>query len=94
MSPQVKFAFAKLTWLQKYVPGWIYLERFIVAIGAEAHFLQADIKYGKGARQRYADVCRKYVETYAPEEYHELLLPKETEVQVACKRRIFDDGYM
>lgn len=76
------------------IPGFTRIERFGVAMFLESHFLQADKKWGKGARDRYAAVCRRYVEQSAPKEYHSMLIPSPDEVQVACKRRIFDDGYM
>ncbi len=77
---------------QRYVPGWINFERKLVAFSAESHFIQADTFYGKGARQRYADVCLKYITEYAPEKYHKLLVPTSETTPVACKRRIFDES--
>jgi hypothetical protein len=76
------------------IPGFTLIERFGVTMFLESHFLQADRKWGKGARKRYSKVCTKYIQDCAPKEYHDMLIPTEKEVQVACKRRIFDDGYM
>ena len=94
LSPQPKNPYRYLGWLEKYIPGFIRLERLGLALFMESHFLQSDRKYGKGARERYAQVCREYVERCAPPEYHDLLIPDESKIQVACKRRIFDSGYM
>lgn len=94
VSPQLKNPFKAFGFLERYVPGWSRLERLGIALFLESHFLQADRKYGKGARKRYAKVCRRYITSCAPKEYHELLLPTQKELQVACKRRIIDAGYM
>ncbi len=78
-------------------PLWPSIERYILAKSIDSTFLQADRKYGEGARQRYADVCARYIREYAPPEYEKMLLPTTEEIPVACKRRVFDDyknGYI
>lgn len=57
-------------------------------------FVQALKKDGGPARARFARLCHKYITQCAPPEYHELLLPNEAEIPVACKRRVFDAGYI
>lgn len=94
VSPQLSDLFEPFAVFNKYVPGFYRFERLCVALFLESHFIQADKKWGEGARKRYAAVCEKYIRSCAPKEYHEMLIPTREEVQVACKRRIFDAGYM
>jgi hypothetical protein len=57
-------------------------------------FVQALKAEGGPARARFAKLCHKYIKECAPPEYHDLLLPNEAEIPVACKRRVFDAGYI
>ncbi|PWN45832.1 FAD/NAD(P)-binding domain-containing protein [Ceraceosorus guamensis] len=81
-------------WIQRNLAGFAALERWVIALVIETHFLQAFKHDGVAARERFANVCRKYVKECAPPEYHHLLLPDPEKVPVACKRRIFDNGYI
>ncbi|CEH12873.1 hypothetical protein CBOM_00832 [Ceraceosorus bombacis] len=79
---------------ERNLAGFAALERWVIALVIETHFLQAFKHDGVAARERFANVCRKYVKECAPPEYHHLLLPDPEKVPVACKRRIFDNGYI
>ncbi|TKY86587.1 hypothetical protein EX895_004736 [Sporisorium graminicola] len=94
VSPFPKDLFKRFAALQRYVPGWTQLERFNLAMYMESHFIQSDRCYGRGSRKRYVETCQRYVRECAPREYHDMLLPDPTQIQVACKRRIFDNGYI
>lgn len=94
ISPLFKDIFGPFAALQRYVPGWTRVERLAVALFLESHFLQADRRYGEGSRRRYMEVCQRYIRKCAPPEYHDILLPDPTQIEVACKRRIFDAGYI
>ncbi|CDR87217.1 related to putative monooxygenase [Sporisorium scitamineum] len=93
-TPQNPFAGSAFHWMQCNVPGWTSVERFIFTLFLDVHFIQAWNKEGKGARDRFAANSELYVRTVAPEKYHDLLLPTQKELQVACKRRVFDDAYI
>ena len=66
------------------------------AVLCESHFLQVFKQDGQSARERFARLSRTYITRAAPRELVPFLLPSEEEVQVACKRRIFDGnpGYI
>ncbi|PWZ02444.1 FAD/NAD(P)-binding domain-containing protein [Testicularia cyperi] len=81
-------------WLERNVPGFIQLQRGIIALLVDTSFIQAWNKEGKGARDRFARESIKYIRTVAPERYHHLLIPTAQELTPACKRRIFDDAYL
>jgi cation diffusion facilitator CzcD-associated flavoprotein CzcO len=81
-------------WLQRRSPLWCSIERFMVVLLAESHFLQAFKTDGKAARDRVAARSKTYIRTCAPKEYHNLLIPEPGELEVACKRRIFDSTYV
>lgn len=81
-------------WLEANLPGYTTFERFCVITLCESHFLQTFIKDGKGARERFASVSREYVRRCAPKEYHDMIIPRPGELEVSCKRRIYDDGYI
>lgn len=69
-------------------------QRWVLVLVLETTFLQAIKDDGKGARARFASVSRNYITKGAPPQYHSLLLPAPGELEVACKRRIFDAGYI
>ncbi|MCO5575620.1 hypothetical protein L7F22_029422 [Adiantum nelumboides] len=98
IAPQFEDVFGvvpHMSWMEKNVPGIVPLQRYIVAAVLESHFLQAFKKDGKEARQRFAAVSKRYVERCAPPEYHDIIIPKDGELEVACKRRIYDSsGYV
>lgn len=81
-------------WLQRHSSTWVALERLSVVMLCESHFLQAFRQDGKGARDRVAKRATDYIRRCAPVEYHDLLIPKPGELEVACKRRIFDSTYV
>lgn len=81
-------------WLERWVPGYTTFERLFVIALCESHFLQTFIKDGTAARERIATVSRDYVKRCAPKEYHDIILPRPGELEVSCKRRIYDDGYV
>jgi cation diffusion facilitator CzcD-associated flavoprotein CzcO len=80
--------------LERILPGYTTFERFAVTVLCESHFLQTFIQDGKGARARFAAVSREYVQRCAPKEYHDMIIPRPGELEVSCKRRIYDDGYI
>jgi cation diffusion facilitator CzcD-associated flavoprotein CzcO len=81
-------------WLERNLPGFVGFERMAIITLLESHFLQTFIKEGKGARERFASVSRDYVTRCAPKEYHDMIIPRPGELEVSCKRRIYDDGYI
>ena len=94
--PQLENPFegAFFQFLERNLPGFRAFERLAVITLCESHFLQTFRKDGKGARDRYAAVSREYVKRCAPKEYHDMIIPKPGELEVSCKRRIFDEGYI
>jgi len=80
--------------LERHLPGYTAFERFAVVVLCESHFLQTFIQDGKAARARFAAVSRDYVKRCAPKEYHDMIIPRPGELEVSCKRRIYDDGYI
>jgi hypothetical protein len=70
------------------------VRRSRLAVLLESMFVQALKAEGGPARARFAKLCHKYIKECAPPEYHDLLLPNEAEIPVACKRRVFDAGYI
>lgn len=82
------------SWLQRHSSFWCALERYSVVLLAESHFLQAFKNDGKSARKRVAQRSKAFIEHCAPKEYHDLLIPRPGELEVACKRRIFDSTYV
>lgn len=93
-TPEDPARFPLVRWLEQNVPGFTRFERALFAVLIDVHFIQAWNKEGRAARQRFADTSLKYIKTVAPERYHPLLIPTQDELQVACKRRIFDDAYL
>lgn len=77
----------------KWIPGFHRLERALVYLFAESHWLQSDKEYGQPTRDHFAKLCTDYMRRCAPQEYHHMLIPTQEELQVACKRRVFDNGY-
>lgn len=98
IAPQFEDIFGGIpymSWIEQNVPGIVSLERYIIAAVLESHFLQAFKKDGAGARKRFAAVSKRYVQRCAPPEYHDVIIPRDGELEVACKRRIFDSsGYI
>ncbi|PWN86702.1 FAD/NAD(P)-binding domain-containing protein [Acaromyces ingoldii] len=98
IAPQFEDIFGSIpfmSWMEKNVPGVVSLQRYIIAALLETHFLQTFKEDGKGARERFAALSRNYVQQCAPPEYHDIIIPKNGELEVACKRRIFDSsGYI
>jgi hypothetical protein len=94
--PQLKSPFEGpvFRWLESHLPGFTAFERIAIVLLCESHFLQTFKRDGKGARARFAQASRDYVQRCAPKEYHDIILPKEDELEVSCKRRIYDDGYI
>ncbi|UZJ55032.1 hypothetical protein CBS101457_004352 [Exobasidium rhododendri] len=80
--------------LERNLPGFVKFERLAIITLLESHFLQTFITDGKGARERFASVSRDYVGRCAPKEYHDMIIPRPGELEVSCKRRIYDDGYI
>lgn len=80
--------------VQRHSQAWCSFERFCVIVLCESHLLQAFKKDGKAARERVAARSTAYIKRCAPAKYHDLLIPKPGELEVACKRRIFDSTYI
>ncbi len=57
----------------------------------EAEWLMFDNKSGVQAREKLAAASKTYIQTTAPREYVDALVPK---FEVGCKRRVFDTGYL
>lgn len=74
--------------------------RWLLVFALESHFLQTFKIEGRGARARFEKRATNYIKSTAPKEYHDILIPSRypdgrLEVEVACKRRIFDgEGYI
>lgn len=93
-SPDDPFANPVVKWLERSVPGFINVQRTLFSLLLDIHFIQAWNREGKAARDRFAKNSELYIRTVAPERYHHLLVPTQEELQVACKRRVFDDAYI
>ncbi len=93
-TPEDPFKGERMKWMQRNIPGWVSLERSLMTVLLDIHFMQAWNKEGKGARDRFAANSELYVKTVAPERYHKQLLPTQDELKVACKRRVFDNAYL
>ena len=93
-TPEDPFRSPVIRWLERNLPGFIQFERSLFSLFLDIHFIQAWNREGKAARDRFAANSKLYVETVAPERYHHLLIPTQKELQVACKRRVFDDAYI
>lgn len=93
-TPEDPFKSPIVRWLEQNIPGFIQFERTIFTLFLDIHFIQAWNREGRAARDRFAANSKLYVSTVAPERYHHLLIPTQEELQVACKRRVFDDSYI
>ncbi|OBT65742.1 hypothetical protein VE03_03346 [Pseudogymnoascus sp. 23342-1-I1] len=81
-----------MRWCLRNVPGAMLLQRFLIFTIAESDFpLFYMNAIGARARARKRRIVEKFMREKAPEKYHELLIP---DFDVACKRRIFNDGYL
>lgn len=93
-TPEDPFKAPAVRWLERNLPGFIKFERSLFSLFLDIHFIQAWNREGKAARDRFAANSKLYVSTVAPQRYHHLLIPTQQELQVACKRRVFDDAYI
>ncbi|WFD05123.1 hypothetical protein MVES1_000449 [Malassezia vespertilionis] len=82
-------------WLVKHFNFFMYLQRILIWLVLETHFLMAtNTSIGQFQRDNWERQCRNHVKKIAPKEYQEQLLPEKGELLVACRRRILDDKYM
>ncbi|CAD6916631.1 unnamed protein product [Tilletia controversa] len=82
---------APLRFLRWLVPGLI---RTIIFFVLESHFRAFRKVKGKTARNRTALDSAAHIRKTAPEKYHEILIPDQKTLEVGCKRRIIDQGYL
>ncbi|WDK16574.1 hypothetical protein CGRA01v4_07857 [Colletotrichum graminicola] len=83
---------AILKYFLRYIPGTIFLQRFLCYAKAEDalrgfYMTKAGNKYRQGMRAK----AEKYMRETAPAKYHDKLIP---DFEIGCKRRIFDAGYL
>ncbi|PWW75942.1 putative monooxygenase [Tuber magnatum] len=79
-------------WIYRNVPLAYRFHRLLVFALLEWDFRLFPLsRFAQGQRDRVREHCVKYLQDKTPERYHKLLLPDH---QVACKRRIVDDGYL
>lgn len=82
-------------WMLRNVPFFMTLLRTLTWLVLESHFAMAlNTWMGGWFRSDWEKTCRKYVKTKAPPKYHELLVPKNNELMVACRRRVLDSTYL
>lgn len=83
------------TWLVKHTKFFMWLQRFLIWVTLESHFLMTMYtKRGNEMRNNWEKLCREYVYRAAPKKYHEQLIPKEGELMVGCRRRVLDKTYL
>lgn len=82
-------------WLTRHSNFFLYLARFLVWIVLESHFAMALLNpWGEYLRNDWERMCRESVKKNAPKEYWDILLPKNNELLVGCRRRILDSKYL
>ncbi|KAH7129271.1 hypothetical protein EDB81DRAFT_661866 [Dactylonectria macrodidyma] len=81
-----------MSYLFKYIPGSMALQRFLVYLVAERELRGFPMtKAGAQYRRFRRAQVEKYMRSAAPKKYHDILIP---DFEVGCKRRIFDSGYL
>ncbi|WFD02632.1 hypothetical protein MOBT1_001313 [Malassezia obtusa] len=94
--PQSPFdAIPGWNWLVAHFAIFMYLQRFLIWLALESHFLMATrTSVGQSMRDDWERQCREHVKKLAPKKYHSQLLPSQNELMVACRRRILDNKYL
>jgi cation diffusion facilitator CzcD-associated flavoprotein CzcO len=74
-------------WMVRYVPGFVYLQRAVIFTVLELSMLMM-FKHRLGTlyRNKFAADCIAYIKKTAPPKYHDVLVPKDGELQPGCKR--------
>ncbi|PYI00080.1 putative monooxygenase [Aspergillus ellipticus CBS 707.79] len=82
------------TWraIFRHIPILLYLLRLLMLLYMEHTFFKFKITpRGKHARKASEQASREYVQSTAPKQYWDLLIPS---YEFGCKRRIFDRNYL
>ncbi|KAL4400106.1 N,N-dimethylaniline monooxygenase [Malassezia pachydermatis] len=82
-------------WLLRNVPLFMWVQRIIIWLVLESHFTIVTKSWlGRQFRASWEKMCRDYISKQAPKKYHDLLLPKNNELMVGCRRRVLDNKYL
>ncbi|KAK0551453.1 hypothetical protein OC845_002165 [Tilletia horrida] len=68
--------------------------RTIIFFVLEFHFRAFRKVAGRAHRNRTANKSIRHIKKTAPAKYHDILIPDQKTLEVGCKRRIIDQGYL
>ncbi|KAE8213216.1 hypothetical protein CF327_g3228 [Tilletia walkeri] len=82
---------AVLRFLRWLIPGVV---RTIIFFVLEHHFRAFRKEKGRTQREHVAKMSAEHIRKTAPKKYHEFLIPDQKNLEVGCKRRVIDQGYL
>lgn len=88
-SPLVKGIFDKLNSVMRFFRWFMYC---FLELEYQSHIFETTER-GAKERDSRAEKLTKYMKENVPEEYHDIVIPKKTDL-VGCKRRVQDAGFL